>query len=79
MGGGARRHAPLNRPEKMNLKKIDQAVTLICDQGCTRIRVLIQHLETGAIIQETIELDETERQAVLAELKSIMAIYDLRK
>lgn len=63
----------------MNPNKIEQAVTLICDQGCARIRVLIQHLETGAIIQETIELDETERQTVLAELKSIMAIYDLRK
>ncbi|MEK6663872.1 MAG: hypothetical protein AABY73_08400 [Pseudomonadota bacterium] len=63
----------------MNPKKIEQAVTLICDQGCVRIRALIQHLETGAAIQETIELNETERQAVLAELKSIMTIYDLRK
>lgn len=63
----------------MNPQKIERAVTLICDQGCARIRVLIQLLETGAAIQETTELDETERQAVLAELKSIMAVYDLRK
>lgn len=63
----------------MNQQKIEQAVTLICDQGCVRIRVLIQHLETGVAIQETIELSEAERQAVLAELKNIMAIYDLRK
>jgi len=63
----------------MNQQKIERAVTLICDQGCTRIRVLIQLLETGVAIQETTELNEAERQAVLAELKSIMAIYDLRK
>jgi hypothetical protein len=63
----------------MNQQKIEQAVTLICDQGCVRIRVLIQLLDTGEAIQETIELNEAERQAVLAELKSIMAIYDLRK
>lgn len=63
----------------MSPQKIERAVTLICDQGCVRIRVLIQLLETGAAIQETTELDETERQAVLAELKSIMAVYDLRK
>ncbi|MBI5752395.1 MAG: hypothetical protein HZA59_09665 [Hydrogenophilales bacterium] len=63
----------------MNPQKIEQAVTLICDQGCVRIRMLIQLLETGAAIQETTELDEAERQAVLAELKSIMAVYDLRK
>ncbi|MBT9613042.1 MAG: hypothetical protein IV108_07240 [Burkholderiales bacterium] len=63
----------------MNQQKIEQAVTLICDQGCVRIRVLIRLLETGVTIQETTELDETERQAVLLELKSIMAIYNLRK
>ncbi|MDP1681154.1 MAG: hypothetical protein Q8L39_05200 [Burkholderiales bacterium] len=63
----------------MSQLKIEHAVTLICDQGCVRIRVLIQTLETGSAIQETTELNEAERQAVLAELKSIMAIYDLRK
>lgn len=63
----------------MNPQKIEHTIHLICDQGCVRIRALIQILETGVAIQETTELNEAERQAVLAELKSIMAIYDLRK
>ena len=63
----------------MNPKKIEQVVFRICDQGCTRIRALIPLLETGAAIQETTELNEAEYQAVLTELKSIIAIYDLRK
>lgn len=63
----------------MNSQKIEHTIHLIFDQGCVRIRALIQILETGAAIQETTELNEAERQAVLAELKSIMAIYDLRK
>lgn len=63
----------------MNPQKIEQAIDLICDQGCARIRVLIQLLETGATIPETQALNVEESLVVLAELKSIMAIYDLRK
>lgn len=63
----------------MDQKKIEYAVTQICDQGCTHTRLLIQKLETGVAVQETIELNKGERRAVLAELKSIMAIYGSRK
>lgn len=63
----------------MDPRKIEHAVNLICDQGCIRIRVLIQLLETGAAISETQELSPAENRAVLQEIKSIMAIYDLRK
>lgn len=63
----------------MNQQKIENVVSLVCDQGCRRIRALIPVLETGVAIEETRELDVAESQAVLAELKSIMAIYDLRK
>lgn len=60
-------------------QKTEQALTRICDLGCARIRALIGLLESGATIQETDELEEAERLTVLAELKAIMAIYDLRK
>lgn len=63
----------------MNQQTIERAITLICNQGCVRIRVMIQQLENGMTILETTGLNEAERQAVLAELKNIMAIYDLRK
>lgn len=63
----------------LNQNKVDQAVSLVGNQGCTRIRELIVILESGAAIPETSELDQAESQAVLTELKSIMAIYDLRK
>ena len=68
-----------NSSRTMNQQKIENVVSLVCDQGCRRIRMLIPMLETGAAIEEARELDTAERQAVLAELKSIMAIYDLRK
>lgn len=63
----------------MNPQEIELAVTQVCEQGCTYVRLLIQQLETGAVIAETAALSPAERQAVLAELKSIMAVYDLRK
>lgn len=63
----------------MDQQKIECAITLICDLGCTRIRALIQLLEADVTIEEATDLDAAERQAVLAELKNIMAIYDLRK
>ena len=66
----------------MNAQKIQDVLTQICDLGCARIRLLIEALEseeTGAALRETKTLNSAERQAVLAELKSIMAIYDLRK
>ena len=64
---------------KMNQQKIQDTVAQICDLGCARIRQLIGSMESGAAIRETTGLNEAEHQAVLAELKSVMAIYDLRK
>ena len=63
----------------MDQKKIEHAVTQACDQGCTYVHLLIQKLETGAVIPETAALSKAECRAVLAELKSIMAIYDSRQ
>lgn len=63
----------------MDQQKIQDIVAQICDLGCTRIRQLIESMETGVAIRETRTLNTAECQVVLTELKSIMAIYDLRK
>ncbi len=63
----------------MDQQKIHDIVAQICDLGCTRIRQLIGSMESGVSIRETQALNTAECQVVLAELKSIMAIYDLRK
>jgi len=79
MGCDARGYTPLNQRAKMDQKKIEYAVTQVCDQGCTYVRLLIQKLETDVVIAETAALSQDERRAVLAELKSIMAIYGSRQ
>lgn len=57
---------------------LDVYVTRICELGCTRVREIIARLRAGEAVAETAGLDEETRAAVLAELESIMAVYDAR-
>jgi hypothetical protein len=51
-------------------------VEAICAQGCRAVTGLIVALESGLPVPETAHLSGLERREVLAELKSIMAVYD---
>lgn len=62
----------------MNQRKIDQCVEALCGLGCRTVSSLIQRMERGEPLAETAYLEPEERQAVLAELKSIMAVYGAR-
>lgn len=58
------------------VKLIEQTVEEVCRQGCTHVRQVIVELESS---NRTLLMDlpnEDDRQRVLAELKSIMAVYD---
>jgi hypothetical protein len=57
------------------LTAVDSSVENICQKGCRRVREDIAALERGEVIEEVALLDATERARVLAELKSIMAVY----
>lgn len=63
----------------MNRKNIDHCVETLSLKGCAEVWRVIAELETGHVLPETAALTEAERQAVLAELKSIMAVYQERK
>ena len=60
----------------MDQSKISRCVDILCEKGCTEVLSLIQRLELGTPVAETSDLDEEERQCLLQELKSIMAVYE---
>ncbi len=60
----------------MDQHKISHCVELICDKGCIEVTATIQKLESAVSIPEAAELDALERDFLLQELKSIMAVYE---
>ena len=63
----------------MNREKIDRCVETLSLRGCTEVYEVIRLLEEGKCLSETAELADDERNAVLNELKSVMAVYAERK
>jgi len=60
----------------MDQQRIAQCVEILCQQGCTEVRATIVRIESGAKIPQTAGMSGEEIEAVLAELKAIMAVYD---
>jgi hypothetical protein len=54
---------------------LEVRVEVICERGCRLVRAAIDTLEQGQDLPETEDLSAAERAWVLAELKSIMAVY----
>lgn len=59
--------------------QISHCLEVFALKGCAAIWRIIDDLEQGKEVEETASLSEEERAAVLAELKSIMAVYQGRK
>lgn len=57
------------------ISRIDTCVEKLCLKGCRVVWEDIRLLEEGAQLPETDGLLETERLAVLHELKVIMSVY----
>lgn len=57
-------------------QKVEAAVETLCQRGCIAVRGIIDDMEDCRLVPGTEDLSETERQAVLAELKAIMDVYD---
>lgn len=66
-------------PLPVDQTKIDQCVEALSLKGCEAVTEIICALERGAYVADMLELTEMEKQATLAELKSIMAVYQARK
>ena len=58
-----------------NDKQIDSCLENLCQQGCRSVNQVIQQLEQGQVIETIAHLSGTQRQRLLQELKSIMAVY----
>lgn len=51
-------------------------IETICERGCARVNEIIAALENDDSVEEITDLDSSERQQILVELKQIMAVYD---
>ena len=58
--------------------KTHKIVEDICKLGCNRVNELIEKLERRENIDEVSGLDQNEIDALLCELKAIMAVYQKR-
>ncbi len=56
--------------------KLQSIVEQLCSEGCQQVNVYIQEIEAEHWPDVMLELTEPNRHLVLAELKSIMAVYD---
>lgn len=57
-------------------QKINQRIEAVCEAGCEAVRASIETLEAGHQVALTDDLNPSERQQVLFELKSLMSVYD---
>jgi hypothetical protein len=54
---------------------VEACVERLCHKGCQAVWDDIDRLERGEALPELTGLDGGQREAVLAELKSVMAVY----
>jgi len=59
----------------MEPSKTSRCIEILCQKGCKEVSLVILALEREEPMEELRDLSQGERQAVLAELKSIMAVY----
>jgi len=59
--------------------ELQTVVEHLCKDGCNAVNSYISAIQSGDYPELVRGLDHQDRDAVLAELKSIMAIYDRNK
>ena len=67
---------PFDRSEMPDAERVSRTIETLCSQGCNAVRDIIAALESGAAPGIIAELNDEERETVLRELKTIMAVYD---
>lgn len=56
--------------------RVDQCVEIMCQKGCKTLWADIEALQNGVPLPEVALLSVSEREQVLSELKTIMAVYE---
>jgi hypothetical protein len=59
-----------------NSETVQQCVEALCGNGCEAVRATISALERDLPVALADGLNPEQREAVLHELKAIMAVYD---
>lgn len=59
--------------------EIQTVVERLCEDGCSAVNQYIAAIQSGRYPEAMRELDHKDCDAVLAELKSIMSVYDHNK
>jgi len=57
-------------------EQVSHAVEVLCECGCDAVRQTIRAIEQGEQVAALDGLAEEQRGQVLAELRSVMAVYD---
>jgi len=63
------------RGAALNHRLVEQCVENLCDKGCRAVWSNIDALEAGKTLPESKGLSKAEVDAVIVELKSVMAVY----
>lgn len=71
----AQRIQPVLHGGQTNQQKIDLLLESLCGEGCKAVWGVIENLESGTALPQTDGLSESELDTLLAELKSVMAVY----
>lgn len=59
-------------------QNLQHCVESLCGDGCLAVNGYIEQLERGGSVPQTESLSYEDRQELLRELKSIMAVYDAK-
>jgi len=60
------------------VNEVDVCIERICDLGCGEVYRIIDLMERGDVVLELNGVNTGIHEAVLRELKAIMAVYDAR-
>ena len=63
-------------PIPPHVYSIDEIIESLCQEGCQAVRLYIEQLENNTPIELLDGLNDLEKQSVLLELQSIMAVYE---
>lgn len=66
----------LPNPIPSHVYSVDEAIELLCQEGCKAVRLYIERLENNAPIEILDGMSDQEKVTVLRELQSIMSVYD---
>ena len=67
------------RAEMVHSPKLSHCIEVLCHQGCSAVRGYITRLEEGQSVPHAEDLSYSEKQVLLRELKTVMAVYDARE